>query len=571
MNYLDQWQGYDYKAIAKFYGRRPWLAVWRIISVIYMFLGFFLSLGWDQFTNQELKNQTKRAKHLRQIITKLGPTYIKIGQALSTRPDLVRADFLAELVKLQDQLPAFSTPQAFQIIERELGLPISEVYKYISPTPVAAASLGQVYKATLMTGEEVAIKVQRPNLIPTITLDLYVIRKLVTWISPFLPLNLGQNLDTVVDEFGVKLFEEIDYVNEASNAERFASYFAGDRHVKVPVIYRRFSTRYVLTLEWINGIKLTDTAAIAAAGLNTDELVKIGVLAGMRQLLEFGFFHADPHPGNLFATYDGKMAYIDFGMMDQLDLNTKEQLVDSVVHLINKDYEQLGQDYVNLGFLAPNVEMMPIVAALESVLGDIMTEKVGDFNFKIVTDRFSNLMYTYPFCLPAKFALIIRSVITQEGVALSMNPEFKIVQVAYPYVARRLLTDESASLRRRLIEVLFKDDKFQWARLENLIAIAKSDQSFDLVPTATLGLQYLFSEEGKLLRDRLIMAITEDDRLHITEVQRLWALIAVDLEPAKLWNAALARLNFSFPTIPKAISAVIPVTLIPGLNSLINP
>ena len=571
MNYLDQLQGYDYKAIAKFYGRRPWLAVWRIISVIYMFLGFFLSLGWDQFTNQELKNQTKRAKHLRQIITKLGPTYIKIGQALSTRPDLVRADFLAELVKLQDQLPAFSTPQAFQIIERELGLPISEVYKYISPTPVAAASLGQVYKATLMTGEEVAIKVQRPNLIPTITLDLYVIRKLVTWISPFLPLNLGQNLDTVVDEFGVKLFEEIDYVNEASNAERFASYFAGDRHVKVPVIYRRFSTRYVLTLEWINGIKLTDTAAIAAAGLNTDELVKIGVLAGMRQLLEFGFFHADPHPGNLFATYDGKMAYIDFGMMDQLDLNTKEQLVDSVVHLINKDYEQLGQDYVNLGFLAPNVEMMPIVAALESVLGDIMTEKVGDFNFKIVTDRFSNLMYTYPFCLPAKFALIIRSVITQEGVALSMNPEFKIVQVAYPYVARRLLTDESASLRRRLIEVLFKDDKFQWARLENLIAIAKSDQSFDLVPTATLGLQYLFSEEGKLLRDRLIMAITEDDRLHITEVQRLWALIAVDLEPAKLWNAALARLNFSFPTIPKAIAAVIPVALIPGLNSLINP
>jgi predicted unusual protein kinase regulating ubiquinone biosynthesis (AarF/ABC1/UbiB family) len=571
VNYLDQCQGYDYKAIAKFYGRRPWLAVWRIISVIYMFLGFFLSLGWDQFTNQELKNQTKRAKHLRQIITKLGPTYIKIGQALSTRPDLVRADFLAELVKLQDQLPAFSTPQAYQIIERELGLPISEVYKYISPTPVAAASLGQVYKATLMTGEEVAIKVQRPNLIPTITLDLYVIRKLVTWVSPFLPLNLGQNLDTVVDEFGIKLFEEIDYVNEASNAERFASYFAGDRHVKVPVIYRRFSTRYVLTLEWINGIKLTDTAAIAAAGLNTDELVKIGVLAGMRQLLEFGFFHADPHPGNLFATYDGKMAYIDFGMMDQLDLNTKEQLVDSVVHLINKDYEQLGQDYVNLGFLAPNVEMMPIVAALESVLGDIMTEKVGDFNFKIVTDRFSNLMYTYPFCLPAKFALIIRSVITQEGVALSMNPEFKIVQVAYPYVARRLLTDESASLRRRLIEVLFKDDKFQWARLENLIAIAKSDQSFDLVPTATLGLQYLFSEEGKLLRDRLIMAITEDDRLHITEVQRLWALIAVDLEPAKLWNAALARLNFSFPTIPKAIAAVIPVTLIPGLNSLINP
>ncbi|AFY72456.1 putative unusual protein kinase [Synechococcus sp. PCC 7502] len=571
MNYLDQCHDYDYQAIAYHYNRRPWLAIWRILSVIFMFLGFIWGLGWDKITNQELKNQTKRAQHLRRIITKLGPTFIKIGQALSTRPDLVRADFLAELVKLQDQLPAFPTPHAFRTIERELGLPLNQVYAYISPTPVAAASLGQVYKANLLTGEEVAIKVQRPNLIPTITLDLYVIRKLVTWIAPFLPLNLGQNLDTVVDEFGLKLFEEIDYINEATNAERFATYFAGDRQVKVPVIYRRFSTRYVLTMEWINGIKLTDTAAIKAAGLDTDELVKIGVLSGMRQLLEFGFFHADPHPGNLFATYDGRMAYIDFGMMDQLDLNTKEQLVDSVVHLINKDYQQLGQDYVNLGFLAPNVEMMPIVAALEAVLGDIMTEKVSEFNFKVVTDRFSDLMYTYPFCLPAKFALIIRSVITQEGVALSMNPEFKIVQVAYPYVARRLLTDESASLRRRLLEVLFKDNKFQWARLENLIAIAKSDQNFDLVPTATLGLQYLFSEEGKLLRQRLIMALTEDDRLHITEIQRLWQLIAADLEPTKLWNAAMGRFNFSLPPIPQAIAAMIPVALIPSFSPPINP
>ncbi len=571
MNYLDQCQDYDYKAIASHYNRRPWLAVWRIISVIYMFIGFVWGLAWDKFTKKEIQNQTKRAKHLRQIITKLGPTYIKVGQALSTRPDLVKANYLEELVKLQDQLPAFPTPQARRIIERELGKSIQSVYQSISPLPVAAASLGQVYKATLLTGEEVAIKVQRPDLIPTITLDLYVIRKLVIWVSPFLPLNLGQNLDLIVDEFGTKLFEEIDYVNEATNAERFAGYFADDRQVKVPVMYRQFSTRYILTMEWINGIKLTDTAAIKAAGLDTDELVKIGVLAGMRQLLEFGFFHADPHPGNLFATYDGCMAYIDFGMMDQLDLSTKEQLVDSVVHLINKDYQQLGQDYVNLGFLPPNIEMMPIVTALEEVLGDIMAEKVSDFNFKVVTDRFSDLMYTYPFCLPAKFALIIRSVITQEGVALSMNPEFKIVQVAYPYVARRLLTDESSSLRRRLLEVLFKDDKFQWARLENLIEIAKSDRGFDLVPTATLGLQYLFSQEGKLLRQRLIMAITEDDRLHISEVQRLWQLISVDLEPSKLWDAVMKRINFSIPSIPNAISAVIPVGLISGLNSIINP
>lgn len=561
---LAQLQGYDMEAIATYYNRRPWQVIWRLIAVTFIFIGFLLGLQLDKLTGQSPQKLARRASQLRRIITKLGPTYIKVGQALSTRPDLVREDFLQELTKLQDQLPPFPNPQAFAILERELGRRISEVYRQVSKEPVAAASLGQVYKATLLTGEEVAIKVQRPNLIPVLTLDLHVLRLLARWASPFLPLNLGNDLEAVVDEFGIKLFEEIDYINESKNAERFAGYFKDDPKVKVPCIYRAYTTRRVMTLEWIDGIKLTDTEGIRAAGLDIDELVRIGVLSGMRQLLEFGFFHADPHPGNLFATYDGRMAYIDFGMMDQLDLQTKENLVDSVVHLINKDYEQLGQDYINLGFLKPGIDMQPIIGALESVLGDIMTEKVSDFNFKVVTDRFSNLMYEYPFCLPAKFALIIRSVITQEGVALSLNPNFKIVQVAYPYVARRLLTDESPSLRQRLIEVLFKQGKFQWARLENLIAIAKSDDTFDIIPTAQMGLQYLFSGEGKLLRSRLLLALTEDDRLHTDEVQRLWQLVRVDLEPGKLWNAAVGAISAS---LPKAIAALPITALIPGINN----
>lgn len=563
-NTLAQLQGYDAKAIAKYYNHRPWQFLWRVISVIYTFAGFLLGVLWDRWTGQVKCNQARRAAHLREIVTKLGPTYIKVGQALSTRPDLVSQDYLDELTKLQDKLPPFPTKQAFAIIERELGKPVLEVYREISDEPVAAASLGQVYKAKLHSGEDVAIKVQRPDLLPILTLDLYVLRSLALWLGPLLPLNLGNDLDAIVDEFGAKLFEEIDYVNEATNAERFAGYFKDDLKIKAPCIYRRYSTKRVLTLEWIDGIKLTDTDKIKAAGLDTDELVRIGVLSGLRQLLEFGFFHADPHPGNLFATYDGRMAYIDFGMMDQLDLKTKENLVDSVVHLINRDYEQLSQDYVNLGFLKPNVNMVPIVAALESVLGDIMTEKVGDFNFKVVTDRFSNLMYEYPFCLPAKFALIIRSVITQEGVALSLNPNFKIVQVAYPYVARRLLTDESNSLRQRLIEVLFKNGKFQWARLENLISIAKSDDNFDIVPTAGMGFQYLFSDEGKFLRQKLLLALTEDGRLHTHELQRLWQLVRADLEPSKLWNAAVGAIGAA---VPKAISMALPLAMLPGMNS----
>lgn len=540
---LSRMRRYDPEQIARYYRYRPWRLVWRTLVIIWHFSGFLLGLKLDDWLGQTEKNKTKRAVQLRQLLTYLGPTYIKVGQALSTRPDLVRKDFLDELTKLQDQLPPFPTPLAFRIIERELDRSVDEVYRQISPEPIAAASLGQVYRAQLHSGEEVAVKVQRPNLLPVLTLDLCLMRWASGWLAPWLPLNLGHDLRLVVDEFGTKLFEEIDYLNEGRNAEKFAANFLSDPTVKVPAIYWRYSSHRVLTLEWINGFKLTDTAKVQASNLNTDALIEIGVTSGLRQLLEFGFFHADPHPGNLFATPDGRMAYIDFGMMDQLAETTKETLVDSVVHLINKEYERLAHDFVKLGFLTPDTDIRPIIPALEVVFANALGESVRDFNFKTITDQFAELMYEYPFRLPAKFALIIRSLITQEGLALSLNPDFKIVDIAYPYIARRLLTGESPELRRRLIEVLFKDGKFQWERLENLITIARNDTNFDILPTAQLGLQYLLSEEGRFLRKQLILALVEDDRLHTEEVQRLWNLIKDDIKPARLFSAAIGAIT----------------------------
>lgn len=556
---LDQLRRYDSDAIARYYRYRPWQAIWRALQIALSFLGFFVGLKWDRWQQQEEANKLKRAEQIRTTLIKLGPTFIKVGQALSTRPDLVRKDFLDELVKLQDQLPPFPTEVAFSIIEAELDRSIEASFSQISPQPVAAASLGQVYRARLYSGEEVAVKVQRPGLLPVLALDLYLMRWMATWAAPWLPLNLGHDLTLIVDEFGIKLFEEIDYLNEGRNAEKFATNFRNDPTVKVPAIYWRYSSQRVLTLEWIHGFKLTDTDRIQEAGLDTDALIEIGVTAGLRQLLEYGFFHADPHPGNLFAmapycAVDGsrnnfpqseskaQMAYIDFGMMDQLEESAKETLVDAVVHLINKDYVELAKDFVKLGFLTPGTDIQPIVPALEAVLGESIGESVRDFNFKTITDRFSELMYDYPFRLPAKFALIIRSLITQEGLALTLNPNFKIVEIAYPYVAKRLLTGESPALRRRLLEVLFKDGRFQWERLENLIAIARTDDRFDLLPTAQLGLQYLLSDEGMFLRRQLLIALTEDDRLHTEEVQRLWNLIKDDLKPARLFNAAIGAL-----------------------------
>jgi len=550
-----QLKQYNPEAIASYYRYRPWLALARLLRILFSFAVFIFSLKWDEWRNQVEQNRGKRATQLRKLLTNLGPTFIKVGQALSTRPDLIRKDFLEELVKLQDQLPPFDHDIALSIIETELNRSIDEIFTKLSPQPVAAASLGQVYRGTLVTGEEIAVKVQRPNLRPIITKDLYLMRWAATWLSPWLPLNLGHDLTLIVDEFGTKLFEEIDYMNEGRNAEKFAHNFRNNPQVKVPVIYWSYSSHRVLTLEWINGYKLTDTERIRQAGLNPEGMIQIGVTSGLQQLLEYGFFHADPHPGNLFAVDDGRMAYIDFGMMDQLEETTKETLVDALVHLVNKDYADLAEDFVSLGFLAPGTNISPIIPALEAVLGNAIGKNVGDFNFKTITDEFSELMYDYPFRVPAKFALIIRSLVTQEGIALSLNRNFKIVEVGYPYIARRLLTGESPALRRRLLNVLFKNGKFQWQRLENLISIARTDGEFDMVPTAKMGLQYLLSEEGKFLRRQLVLALTEDDRLHTDEVQRLWELVKDDLPPNRLLNVALNMLTeFS----RESVAAILP-------------
>lgn len=564
---LNQLRRYTPQAIASYYNKRPWLVIWRALTIVWLFAGFLIGLSLDRSVGQIEANKNQRAEQLREILTYLGPTYIKVGQALSTRPDLVRQDFLEELIKLQDQLPPFDNELAMQIIETQLKRSVEELYKEISPRPVAAASLGQVYKARLYSGEEVAVKVQRPNLMPIITRDLYLLRWVSTWIKPFLPLNLGDNLTVVVDEFGTKLFEEIDYQNEGLNAEKFAANFQDDPTVKVPSIYWRYSSHTVLTLEWIDGIKLTDLEGVKKAGLDRDKLIKAGVTSGLRQLLEFGFFHADPHPGNLFALADGRMAFIDFGMMDQLTQHTKETIAGSVVHLINKDYLSLTDDFVKLGFLTPDIDISPIIPALERVLGNAMGESVGNFNFKTITDEFSELMFQYPFRIPAQFSLIIRSLVTQEGVALSLNPDFKIVEIGYPYVAQRLLNGETPEMRRRLLEVVIKDGKLQWQRLENMIGIARSDSNFDLLPTAQLGLQFLISPEGRSLRNQIIMALTEDNRLHLSEVQQLWNLVKEELEPAKLLNVAFGALAGS---VPKAIGNLSTAGVSSLLGSLTN-
>jgi predicted unusual protein kinase regulating ubiquinone biosynthesis (AarF/ABC1/UbiB family) len=530
---------------------RPWILLTRLVQVLFQLGSLTLALV-VQGNSTNPKVQQRLAQRIRITLTELGPCFIKVGQALSTRPDLVRRDWLEQLTQLQDNLPAFPHAIALATIEQELGAPADQLFETFPDYPVAAASLGQVYKAELSAGHWVAVKVQRPNLPAVLRRDLAIIRLLAVTVAPLLPLNLGFGLGEIIDEFGRSLFEEIDYRREADNAERFAGLFANHPEVTVPRVERLLSAERVLTTSWINGTKLQERQALEAQRLDPTALIRTGVIAGLQQLLEFGYFHADPHPGNLFALPGktgelGHVAYVDFGMMDSISDADRLTLTGAVVHLINRDFRSLAGDFVRLGFLNPKADLEPIIPALEEVLGGALGENVGAFNFKAITDRFSQLMYAYPFRVPARFALIIRAVVSQEGLALRLDPDFKIIRVAYPYVAKRLLAGDTAEMREKLLEVLFDGEgRLQLQRLESLLAVVENDETSggaDLLPVAGAGLRLLLGQEGRSLRHRLLLTLVRDDRLNTDDLRSLVSLLRRTFSPRKIAGGMLQRLN----------------------------
>jgi predicted unusual protein kinase regulating ubiquinone biosynthesis (AarF/ABC1/UbiB family) len=493
---------YDAEVITAHYRRRP-IQVWRrMMGILLPFANFIFGLWVDRSLGQIQQNQRKRAAQMREILTRLGPAFIKIGQALSTRPDLVPPAYLDELTLLQDQLPPFPNEVAFRFIEEELGDRPEFIYAELTDKPIAAASLGQVYRGRLKTGEEVAVKVQRPGLAQNIALDMYILREAAKWTMRNIK-RVRSDLVGIMDEFASRIFEEMDYTHEGQNAERFSRLYGHLKDVYVPRIYWEYTGRRVLTMEWINGTKLTQPEVLRAQGIDASYLIDVGVQCSLRQLLENGFFHADPHPGNLLATPDGKLAYLDFGMMSEVKPYQRYGLIEAVVHMVNRDFSGLANDYVKLEFLTPDTDLTPIVPALANVFNNALGASVAELNFKSITDDLSELMYEYPFRVPAYYALIIRSLVTLEGIAINVDPSFKVLSKAYPYVAKRLLTDPSPELRTSLQDLLFKDGNFRWNRLENLLRNARSSQDYDLNQVLDQTLEFLFSERGEFIRDHL--------------------------------------------------------------------
>ncbi|KAG5068523.1 hypothetical protein AAZX31_01G072100 [Glycine max] len=495
---------YNPQLIASMYGSQPIKVVRRTLQILTALGSFGLKLLLDQRNGALDKNRRVRAVELKDIFTKLGPTFVKLGQGLSTRPDICPPEYLEELSELQDGLPTFPDEEAFACIERELGLSLDSIFSSISPSAVAAASLGQVYKAQLKySGKLVAVKVQRPGIEEAIGLDFYLIRGLGIFINKYIDI-ITSDVVALIDEFARRVFQELNYVQEGQNARRFKKLYADKEDICVPDVFWDYTSAKVLTMEWVEGVKLNEQEAIERQGLKVLDLVNTGIQCSLRQLLEYGYFHADPHPGNLLATPEGKLAFLDFGMMSETPEEARSAIIGHVVHLVNRDYEAMARDYYALDFLSPDVDVSPIVPALRDFFDDALNYTVSELNFKTLVDGLGNVLYQFPFNVPAYYALILRSLTVLEGLALYADPNFKVLAASYPYFAKRLLTDPNPYLRDALIELLFQDGRFRWGRLENLLAQGRMDRDFSAKEALQPVLKVLLSPDGEEIRTLVI-------------------------------------------------------------------
>ncbi|XP_008445286.1 uncharacterized protein LOC103488364 isoform X1 [Cucumis melo] len=476
---------YRSKRLSSVYRFGPFFAFYRAAIISFHVLKLTI---WQLFVH-DLK---KRAIKFRETLIRLGPFYIKLGQALSTRPDILPTVYCQELARLQDKIPPFPTHQAIKSIENQLGRPVSQIFADISPEPIAAASLGQVYKAHLHSGELVAVKVQRPGMSLSLTLDALLFQMIGGQLKRFA--KARKDLLVAVNEMVRHMFDEINYIQEGKNAERFCSLYGcqplGDSGksyavdgsvnykksncVKVPKIYWDFTRTAVLTMEWIDGIKLTDEVGLEKAHLNRRELIDQGLYCSLRQLLEVGFFHADPHPGNLVATENGSLAYFDFGMMGDIPRHYRVGLIQVLVHFVNRDSLGLANDFLSLGFIPEGVDIRLVSDALNASFGDGRKQSL---DFQGVMNQLYSVMYEFDFSLPPDYALVIRALGSLEGTAKVLDPEFKVLESAYPFVIGRLLEDPNPDMRRILRELLIRNDgSIRWNRLERLVA-AISEQA----------------------------------------------------------------------------------------------
>ncbi|MDX2229143.1 MAG: AarF/ABC1/UbiB kinase family protein [Leptolyngbyaceae cyanobacterium bins.349] len=407
----------------------------RKVDIVVSSAQLMFYLWWDsRIPGQSVRYRNRRAQWLVGTLLDLGPTFIKLGQALSTRADLLPLEYVQALGKLQDKVPAFDPNDAIAIIEAELGASIYHLYREFDPVPIAAASLGQVHRARLHTGEDVVVKVQRPGLEKLFQMDFKILRQMIRFGDRCLPWTRQYNLDEIYLEFSQILQSEIDYIQEAMNADRFRYNFKDHPRILVPQVYPKHTTRRVLTMDYLPGIKINDRQSLEACGINVKEINQLGICCYLKQLLQDGFFQADPHPGNMAVSQDGCLIFYDFGMMAEVQPINKDQMVKTFFAVLRKDTDQVVETLTDMGLIEPLADMTPVRRVTQFLLEKFTEKPVELQAFGEMRSELYALYEQQPFRLPAKMTFILKALTTLDGVARSLDPQYNLLAAAKPFV-----------------------------------------------------------------------------------------------------------------------------------------
>mmetsp|Transcript_8059 Transcript_8059/g.12834 ORF Transcript_8059/g.12834 Transcript_8059/m.12834 type:complete len:960 (-) Transcript_8059:39-2918(-) len=581
-----------------------------VVPFLTKVLGYVITGGTEELQ----KHDKELARSARKSMEELGPTYIKLGQMMSVRPDVLPDGALDELRILQDSVKPFDTVTAIQQIETELGGPLGAFFSEISTEPVAAASLAQVYKAKLAsTGEYVAVKIQRPAVLEVVSKDLYVLRRAAEVYQGLMERFAPQqrtNYVSLLNEFAVGFYTELDFLNEAANQMKLKRQLQEQNvtGVYIPKVYEELCSRRVLVSEWINGEKLSESSPEEIS-----RLIPIAQEAFLVQLLQTGFFHADPHPGNIMKLSDedaaekkAPIALIDFGLIASVAQEDMDSMVSSIIHLANRDYASLVDDFINLNVLPSDCDRSIVIPLMDKALTPYvkgggakkyeaeirrqygldeknMESTVG--GFQAMTQDALTVLNDVPFAIPPYFALLGRAIVTLEGIALTGDPDYGIIREAYPFVSRKLLSEDRPVMQKALQEILYgsewmgPDDKhrvggLQGARLVVLLnsalgVVAKNSDSvidLDALPEDSVSiskaLKFVLSPSAQPLRDLIGEEIVSAaDILLRQSFRKSFELLSAQIESNNPLSV-LARLPGLNQILPKTSFVDVPVPLL---------
>lgn len=396
----------------------------------------YIEVGLQMISRKRRERVEKltRAERVRMVFEELGPTYIKLGQILSTRHDLVPVEFIRELSKLQDKVPPCPFSEIKKIIKAEFGLQPEEVFAFFDETPLASASIGQVHRAKLADGEEVAVKVQRPGLRKIIEVDLEIMLHLATLMERHVEeLSLHRPVK-IVDEFARTIEKEIDYSIEATNMERFARTFLDDPTVYIPNVFRDTTTERVLTVEFVDGIKVSEIDRLEMASLDTKIINARGADFFLKQVFDHGFFHADPHPGNIFVLPNNVVCLLDFGMIGSIDRGTREDFVDLIDCVVHQDELRAAQVLLKLTCWDEEPDIRQLERELSDFMGQHLYKQLKDIEIGKLLQHLLELASRHRLRIQPDIFLIMKAFGTVEGVALCLDPDFNMIEQAAPFI-----------------------------------------------------------------------------------------------------------------------------------------